>query len=421
MKARQRLGLCVAICALIAMASAAMAADWAQWRGPRRDGISHETGWQARWPEGGPKRLWRSQVGRGLAAVAIVNGRLYTLGHQQGNDIVWCLDAETGEVAWKHAYPCKLRFQYPGPVATPTVDGDRVYTHSREGDLLCLGARSGEVIWSKNVRQEFKVPPQRPDYGNACSPLVLGRLLIVEVGAPDGLLVAFDKQSGNVVWRGSQGGQLSYSSPVAFELGGKQHVAAFHSFGLGVFDAASGKELWRYPWRTHDRCSVATPVVSGDRIFISASYGKGGALLKFRQAKPLWQTREIMSHHATCVLWKGFLYGFHYDRKKAATLRCLDFETGEVKWTKGGMGNGTALLADGKLIVLGQRGDLAVARASPSGFEPISTTKVLGGLCWTAPVLCDGLLYCRNHPGDLVCLDLRGKQQVGRADLHAER
>lgn len=402
-----------AIGVALAFVGTAGAADWPQWRGPRRDGVSHEKGWLARWPDGGPKRLWEAKVGRGLATVAVSQGRLYTIGHVKGKDIIWCLDAATGKVTWKHAYPCKFRFAYPGPAATPTVDGDRVFSHSREGDLICLDAAKGTVVWHRNVREDFKVPVQKPDYGNASSPLVLGGLVVVEVGAPDGLIVAFDKASGKTVWRGGEGGRFAYSSPMGHEWRGKQVVVAFHALGLGVFDAADGQELWRYPWKTYDRCSVATPVLLGDRAFISASYGSGAALVKLGQDKPLWATKDMMSHHATCVLWEGHLYGFHFDRRKPATLRCLDAKTGAVKWSAGRLGNGTVTVADGKLIVLGQRGDLVVAPASPEGFVPISRVdKLLTGLCWTVPVLCNKRLYCRNHSGDLVCLDLSGEEDI---------
>ncbi|MFP4057006.1 MAG: PQQ-binding-like beta-propeller repeat protein [Candidatus Brocadiia bacterium] len=394
--------------AFLAAASGPVAGgDWPQWRGPRRDGICRESGWAARWPADGPRELWRAELGRGLSAVAVSRGRLYTMGSRRTAEVVTCLEAATGEEVWRQAYPARRQFAYPGPAATPTVDGERVYTLGREGHLVAFDAATGEVAWARELRKDFHVDLPKPDYGHSCSPLVVGDRLIVEVGARDGVVVAFEKATGEVAWRSGRAGVLAYSSPLLFEQGGERRVAVFHALGLGVLDPASGEELWRFPWKTHDRCSVATPIVAEDKVFISSSYGRGAALLRVGADEPLWRTREMMCHHATCVLWEGYLYGFHYDRKQAATLRCLSFETGEVQWSQAGLGNGTLLLADGKLIVLGQRGELVVADASPRGFRPVSRAKVLGGLCWTVPVLAHGRLYCRNHPGRLLCLDLR--------------
>lgn len=405
-----------AMAAVLAMGAAA--ADWPQWRGPRRDGISHETGWTAEWPETGPPKLWERQVGKGLATVAVADGRLYTMGKSKDNrEIVWCLDAATGKVLWQHGWPCTRRFAYDGPAATPTVDDGRVFAHGRAGELACLDAKTGKVVWRKNVREEFKLPKQRPDYGNSCSPLALGRLLIVEVGGQDGMVAALDKASGETVWKAVEGGQLAYSSPVAFELNGEKRLAVFHALGLGVLDPANGKELWRYPWKTYDRCSVATPVVVGDKVLISAAYSAGAALVQIGNDKAVWKTKELQCHHATPVLWKGCLYGFHGGNSSPGHLRCLDLATGEVRWSRKGMGKGTLLLADGKLIVLSQKGELLVAPASPEGFEPVSRAKILSGLCWTVPVLSARRLYCRNHPGRLMCLDLSVRpHRAPRAD-----
>ena len=399
--------LLLMVAASVAVSYAGEAEDWPQWRGPRRDGISHETGWTVQWPEDGPPRLWQRALGKGLASVAVSQGRLYTLGNMNGTASVWCLDAATGEVKWRRQYKSRLWGSFPGPAATPTVDGGRVYTLGRAGDLLCLEAVSGKVVWARNVRKDFGVPSQRPDYGHCSSPLVVGQRVIVEVGAPDGLVFAFDKATGEVAWKGAKGGKFSYSSPALVGEGDGQRVAVFHAFGLGVFDLENGREVWRYPWKTYDLCSVATPIVMGNRILISSAYGRGAALLEIGKDKPVWFTRELMCHHATCVLWKRHLYGFHGDRRDPGELRCLDVATGKVKWSQGGMGKGTVLLAGGRLLVLSQKGELLAADASPDGFKPLARARVLRGLCWTTPVLCKGRLYCRDLPGELVCLDLR--------------
>ena len=172
--------------------------------------------------------------------------------------------------------------------------------------------------------------------------------------------------------------------------------------------------LWRHEWKTEYACSIATPVVSGSRIFISSGYGMGCALLQVNEGnKPevVWSNQEMASHFNACVLWKGYLYGFHgapKHNKDKGQLRCLDFETGEVKWKQDGLGKGSLMIADGKLIILSEKGKLVIADASPEGFKEIASAKVLDGTCWTVPVLSGGRIYCRSHEGDLVCMDVRG-------------
>lgn len=378
--------------------SPACAADWPQFRGPARNGISTEKGWSARWPKQGPKAVWKVNVGKGHSSVAVSGGRVYTMGNSADRDTVFCLDAATGRTVWKQSYRCPAK-DYPGPRSTPTVSGGRVYTFSRDAQLYCLNSATGKVVWSRNLIRDHKV--NSPTWGFASSPIVEGNLVIVNAGAAG---VAVDKTTGKTVWQsGTKMG--GYATPVAFSAAGKRCVAVFSSDALAGVEAKSGKQLWSYPWKTDSGVNAADPLVAGDQIFIASGYGKGGALVKVSTGKAtaVWQNRSMKSHFSSPLLVKGNLFG-----NDDGTLRCLDFRTGTVKWSKGGLGKGGLMAADGKLIVLSEHGLLSIVQATAAGYKELAAAQVLGGTCWTAPVLSGGRIYCRNQEGDLVCLNVQG-------------
>ena len=377
--------------------------DWPQYRGPSRDGISAEKGWLGTWPANGPKVLWKTSVGTGFSSMAVTNGRVFTMGNQGEQDIVFCLDAGSGRVIWKHTYPSpKSPNSYEGgPNATPTVDGNAVYTFSKQGQLFCLDAESGKAIWSKTAA-DFNANP--PGWGYSGSPLVVGNLVIAEYGARGATLVALDKATGDVVWKSGNDGP-GYSSPVPFNWKGVPYVAGFNAFGLVVYNVADGKELYRFPWKTAHDVNAATPIVSGDKVFISSGYNTGCALLQITKDNPvLWKNRNMRNHFNASVLYDGHIYGFD-----EAELKCLDGATGEEVWSQRGLGKGSLMAADGKLIVLSERGELVIAQASPDRFQELSRAQILGGKCWTMPVLSGGRVYARNADGDLVCVDVTGR------------
>jgi outer membrane protein assembly factor BamB len=375
-----------------------LAADWPQWRGPLRNGVSSERGWFSRWPGSGPKRLWRAQVGEGWSSVAVVGNRVYTMGNTGNRDTVFCLDAGTGKVVWRHSYPCATG-DYGGPRATPTVDGTVVYTISREAQAYCLNAANGKVIWGKDLKKE--VGAQAPRWGFAGSPLVHSRRVIYNVGANG---VALDG-AGRVSWK-SGGAGAGYASPVAFTIGNQQGVAIFAASGLVAVNPLNGRRLWHHPWQTTYEVNAADPIFSGDRVFISSNYGKGCALLRVAggKASVVWENRNMRNHFNSCVLIGGHLYG-----NDENTLKCIDLAGGAERWRSRGIGKGGLTAADGKLIVLTERGELVLAAASPDRYTELARAKVLTGTCWTHPVLAGGRIYCRSHEGELVCLDVRGK------------
>lgn len=390
------------IAGLLAITFSTRAADWPCFRGPDHNGISQETSWSANWPVGGPKQLWKAKVGIGFASFSVSAGRVHTTGNAKDSDTVFCFDANTGAEIWKHAYPAKLDPKYyeGGPSATPTVDGGRVYTLSKRGVLHCLDAAKGTVIWSKNLMEELKA--KMPTWGFASSVFIEGDLAIVNVGTAG---AALDKTTGKVVWSSGEE-EAGYSTAVPFDAAGQRAVALAIKqdvVGLAVKD---GKELWRFPWKTDYDVNAADPVLAGSKVFISSGYNHGGGVfdVSARPAKKIWENKNMRNHFNSCVLWQGHLYGV--DEKE---LRCLVFDTGEVKWSEKSVGKGSLMMADGKLIVLSEKGELMVAEASAAAFKPISRAQVLGGKCWSTPVLANGKIYCRNAAGDVVAVDVSGK------------
>ena len=391
--------------AILAATCVARASDWPQWRGPNRDGISAESGWSSKWPADGPKQLWRGNVGTGCSSVAVVGDRVLTMGNQGDEDTVWCLDAKTGASVWKHTYanPLDPNMYEGGPGSTPAVDGNFVFTLSRTGQLFCLDSRTGKPVWSKHLVNDFGGKP--PKWGYSGSPLVAGDLVVLEAGADGASTVALDKKTGATVWK-SGSAPAGYGTIMPFTCGGKACLASFDGTGLTVRDTKTGRELATYPWKTTYEVNAATPIVSGDKIFISSGYGKGCALLRFdgSNLKPLWENKKMRNHFSSSVLWKDHLYGFD-----DSTLACLDLADGNVKWTRGGLGKGSLMLAGDKLILQSEGGDLVIAPAVPESFQEIARAKVFEDRCWVVPVLANGRIYCKSNKGELVCFDVSGK------------
>jgi outer membrane protein assembly factor BamB len=390
--------IAVALTLTGAATTAAHAVDWYRWRGPDLNGISKETGWQTSWPESGPKQLWKAPVGTGFSSFSISRDRVYTMGNTNDTDVVSCLEAGSGKFVWQHAYACPLdpkNFE-GGPGATPTVDGDFIYTFSRKGHVYCLNAADGKVAWSKNLNKELGL--EIPTWGFAGSALVEGNLVILNAGNAG---IALDKKSGKVVWDSGKGpGGYATAVPLAGPDGG---VAMFSRQSLIAVKAADGRELWSYPWKTSYDVNAADPVIAGDRVFMSSGYNHGATVIRIKgsQAEKVWESKNMRNHFNSCVLWQEHLYGVD-----ESELRCLAFDTGEVKWKYPQFGKGSLMLADGKLIGLSEKGELIIAEATPSAFKPIARAQVLTGKCWTMPVLSNGHIYCRNARGDVVCLDV---------------
>ena len=390
--------------------AAVHAADWPQWRGPNRNGISTETGWTAKWSEQPPKVAWRAEVGAGYPAVAVVGGRVFTSGNFEGlvkiKDTVFCLDVNTGKKIWDYSYT-SVKGTFPGPRATPTIDGDLLFTMGRQGDVVCLNVKDGKEVWKLNVRKEHGVKAEAKEWGLSCSPLVVGDNIILDLGK----VVALDKATGKLAF--AMGDDTpAFSSSMLVQTGGKNYVTSLNAFGLVVYDLATRKAAGRQAWDAKWAATSVTPVILGDLLFVSAGYGRGCGLfrLKTEGLEQVYKNTDMSNESSTCVLYKGHLYGVSGDLGKKGRLKCLDFATGKVKWEGPELKVGGGLIVAGdKIIHLESTGEIVILEATPDACKELSRALILKSRCWTMPVLANGRIYCRNTKGNLICLDVRKK------------
>jgi outer membrane protein assembly factor BamB len=398
-------------CLLLAGSLSLTAADWPRYRGADTSGISTEKDWLGAWPGGQPKRLWKATVGIGFASMTVADGRLYTLGNAQDTDTIYCFDAATGAEQWKHSYKEKLHDHYyeGGPGSTPTVDGDRVYVFSKAGLVLCLEAKTGNVVWTKQVVTDFGC--EKPEWGFNGSPHLEGDLVVLNAGNAG---LALKKADGSLAWQTGKAA-AGYGTAVPFQNQGRRALALFAAKHVVALEPDTGKELWRFPWETSYDVNAADPVVLGNLMFLSSGYNKGGAAIDFSggQPKQVWFNKELRNHMASSVVIGEHLYGVDgQGGDKDSKLKCVEFKTGKVVWTSPKAATGALAAADGKLIWLTGNGEVVVVEASPAGYREITRAQVNGGKHWTAPVLANGRLYVRNAKGELVCLDVKGAGPV---------
>ena len=381
--------------------------DWPQWRGPRQDGISLETGLLNEWPEGGPPELWRIALGIGYSSVAVVGERAYTMFGDDSGEYVICIDVRDGHTLWKVESAGPFENIYGGgPRATPTVHEGRVYTVGATGAALCLDASSGEKIWGLDVIAEFG--GENLEWGLSASFVIVDDKAVVVVNGSDGKsLVALNKDTGKTVWTALDD-KAGYSTPLLIELDKKKQIVVMTGVAVVGVALDDGAELWRHPWITDLDANAATPIFHAGQLFISSGYDTGAALFDLAvndgqvEATLVWETRKMKNLFTTSILIDGFLYGFH---NKIFT--CVDFATGKTQWSQRGFNQGSVLSADGKLIIYGERGTLALAEVSPVAYTEISSVKLhKANKLWSIPTLSGQRLFVRNHE-ELICFDLR--------------
>ena len=403
---------------LAAAALQVQAGDWPQFLGPNRNGTTAETNLAPSWPKDGPPILWQRKVGEGFSGPVTGEGKLILFHRLDNKETVECLDAKTGKEIWKSDYPTSYRDDFgfdEGPRATPAIAESRVITFGAEGMLSCWNVESGAKVWSVDTKAQFHAG--KGFFGVACSPLVEGNAVILNVGGKDGAgIVAFDRATGKVLWRATDD-EASYSSPVAATINGRRQVLVITREALVAVNPSDGKVSFRYPFRPPMNASVsaAAPLVIDDVIFISASYGTGATLLRFREPVPekLWTTDESLScHYATPVVHNGFLYGFDGradpGMQADSSLRCVELKTGKVRWREGSLKAGTVTLANDQILVLTEKGELLRAPATQDGFKPTGRAQILPFTVRAHPALANGLFYARSKD-KLVCVDLTEK------------
>jgi outer membrane protein assembly factor BamB len=387
------------------------AGDWPQLFGPARNGLSTETGLVKSWPAEGPPLLWQRAVGAGYSGPVVAGDRLILFHRLGDEEVVECLQASTGKAEWN--FRCPTAYQDDlgkgdGPRATPLVSGERVYTLGAEGKLHCLDLKDGKKIWDRDLNTDYQV--RKGFFGVGTTPLLEGRRLLVNVGGTGAGIIALDADNGKEVWRATDH-EASYSSPVAATLAGRRQAIFFTREGIVFLDPQTGAVQFSKHFRSRGNASVnaASPVVAGDYVFFSACYGTGAILLQATSTgfNEVWKnTESMLNHYNTCVAHDGYLYGFDGRQEEGAHLRCIELKTSIIAWTAPEAGCGSMILADGKLIVLTEHGELLLVELTPAAYREKARAAVLGQPCRSPMALANGRLYARD-PDKLVCWNLR--------------
>jgi len=392
---------------LLTATTTARAADWPQFRGPDGNGHSAETGILESWSEAGPEVLWRVPLGKGFSGISAVDGHLFTMFSDLGQELLAAYDADSGRQLWRRRVDDHYRNQWGGgPRSTPTVSEGVVFALGAQGKLLAVEAESGKLVWNRDLVRDFGA--KVPEWGFAGSPLIDGQLLLVNVGGGGGrLLMAFDRSSGDVVWE-SGAGIAGYSSPLLIEAAGfRQAVFLTGNRVVGV-TVSDGSPLWSIPWKTQYDINAAMPVfVAPDQLLLSSGYGVGAAMIRLRgtdggvSTEQSWSTKQFKNQFSSSVLVGDHLYGF--DNSILRSIRASD---GSSNWYARGFGHGSLFHVDGQLVVLGDKGRLALVAATPEEFVEKASTQLFTARSWTVPTLYAGRLFVRNE-SELIALDFR--------------
>ena len=371
---------------------------WPDFRGPRRDGRYDEAPIRTDWPPDGLPRLWKQPIGLGYASFVVADGRAFTIEQRRQQEVVAAYEVETGREAWTHGWDAAFveSMGGDGPRATPTYHDGRIYALGALGELQCLDARSGALVWHRNILTDSDAPNLQ--WGMSAAPLVVDdKVIVLPGGAKGKSVVAYHKATGEPVWSSLDDPQ-TYTSPMIATIGGTRQilvVSASRAVALAVDD---GHLLWEYPWVTSMAISVAQPLLLGnDRVFLSAGYGHGAAVLEVSRAgdrfttRTVWENTRMKNKFTSSVLHQGYIYGLD-----EAILACVDATTGELKWKGGRYGYGQVMLAGDRLIVLSEDGDVALVKATPERHEQEASFPAIAGKTWNHPVIAGGRLLVRN-------------------------
>jgi outer membrane protein assembly factor BamB len=394
--------------------------SWPDFRGPNRDG-RYTDAIRTEWPTEGLPRLWKQPVGLGYASFVVAGRRAFTIEQRRQQEIVSAFDVESGRELWTHGWDGGFveTMGGDGPRATPTYHEGRIYALGALGELRCLDAATGALVWRHNILTENGA--RNLDWGMSASPLIVDDNVIVLPGGPAGKsVVAYDKRSGAVVWHALDD-QQAYTSPMLVTLAGTRQILAVSASRVMGLTAGEGRLLWEYPWVTNMGINVAQPVILGaDRIFLSAGYDHGAAVIELTREGPpslaqstassgvtgitprlVWENRRMKNKFTTSVLHGAYLYGLD-----ESILACIDAATGDLKWKGGRYGYGQVLLAGDHLIVLTEDGELVLVRATPDRHEEIARFQAIEGKTWNHPIITSGRLLVRNVR-EMAAFDIR--------------
>ena len=383
--------------------------DWSQWRGPERTGLSKETGLLKAWPAGGPKLVWATQIlGEGYGGVAIRENQVLVQGTRKNRSVIFCLNKDDGSTHWIADLGDRLEHgRGHGPRGTPTIDGDKIYALTENGDLASVERSDGKVLWQRNILKDFD--GKNPKWLISESPLVDDNRLIVTPGGKEASVVALEKESGKTLWTSKElSDQASYSSCVIADVQGIKSLMTFTSEAAVGLSVKNGKLLWRYEPVANPTANVTTPIFHQDKVFYSSAYGTGCVLLQLKarngsiEAKEIYFNRDMMNHHGGIVLVNDYLYGF-----SNSILTCMEFSTGKVMWKDRSVGKGSITYADGHLYLFSEKNVVGLAQATPKEYKEKGRFKIedQGWPTWAHPVINDGRLYIRNQ-GMLHCYNL---------------
>lgn len=381
--------------------------EWTDFRGPRRDGRYRGAPILTRWPEQGLKPLWRRTVGGGYASFVLAEGRAFTIEQRGAREVVAAYELRTGDEIWTHAWEAFFDESLggDGPRATPTWHQGRLYALGATGELHCLDASEGHLVWSRNILRDSRA--RNLTWGMSASPLIVGEKVIVLPGGSRGRSVAaYHKETGNALWK-SLSDKQAYTSPMWVTLAGQPQLLIVSARRMMGLSGEDGSLLWDFPWITDYDVNVAQPILLGqDRVFISAGYGHGAAVVQVQRtsgglaASALWQNRRMKNKFTCSVLKDGFIYGLD-----EGILACVRAETGELKWKGGRYGHGQLLLAGDHLIVLTESGELVLVKADPERQQELARFSAIQGRTWNHPAISEGLLLVRNSQ-EMACFDL---------------
>lgn len=393
--------------------STCFADDWAGWRGPNRDAKSQETGLMKQWPDDGPPLAWKIEgIGIGYSSVSIAGGKIYTLGDLEDGNYLIALNESDGSPAWRTKIgEAGGHKNYKGPRSTPTVDGNQVFALNQHSDLACLDVKSGELIWSVNLVENFG-GKMMSGWKYSESPLVDGDQLICTPGGNQGTLLALDRKTGNKLWQTEDWTDTAgYSSVIIATIGGVRQYVQLTGRSVAGVDPENGDILWKAD-REGKTAVIATPVVDNDIVFVTSSYGIGCNAFKITNRNGTWDTEElyaneeIANHHGGVVLLDGHVFG-----SSGGTFRCLDLESGELDFKDRSVGKGATVYADGHLYLRSENGGVALIEATTEGLKEKSRFDQpfrSSNKAWPHPVIANGKLYLRDQD-ILLCYDVRDR------------